>query len=509
MEISPGSLSVTHAHLAIGLLHPQGGVRTVWFRGSGYDGAIGEPPPAAREGGDPALLLLVPDETELRSNVWMSEARRDLRRRISGGGIAYVIVPPRHRTAVRRRIRAMGLVCDPYVHSQPGARPSFSPMTAVALRAAVAQTVWLTPRMRVLCGRAFRLSLMRSGLERFAPTLGYLVHAREQLPFQWLSRISPDLPGSYDVVVRPSWRGGSSPSMLQCVSRRRDRPSLVVKVAHLEGAADAVRREHENLEQLGASATGAGARVARVIAAASVGGLRVHVQTALDGVPAAFALRHSPDRIVPVIDLLGTWLHRWNGLTAVIKKVTEEHVARWLWSPLERLRADVDPLGSYQLRLEGLIATISGTRLPVVAAHSDLTMTNVLLLDRSRRLGIVDWEVAETEALPLTDFFYAVTDAIVAAHAMSRQDAFRAGFARTGRYRRLTGRWLVRLATGLNLPGSAVELALHGCWLHHARNEAAKRTATERRPYVDLLCWLAGNPDAVPLPGVEGGVNEA
>ena len=502
MEISPDAVATAHVHMALGLMHPNGVVRTAWFRGGGYDEAIVEAPLPSREGGVHDLLLLVPDETELFSSPWMAEAYRDIQRRIYRGGIAYVLLPPNHRSSVRRQLRAAGLACEPYVHSSRGARPSFvAPMTAGALRSAVDHTVWLSPRMRVLCGRGSRLRLVRWGLERFAPTLGYLVHAREQLPFGWLSQFAPGLPDSYDVVIRPSWRGRSGAGMLQCVSRRRDRPSLIVKVAHSEGAADSVRREHENLNRFGGSATRAGARVADVITNARVNGLHVHVQTALDGVPAALALRRSPDHIVTVIDLLGGWLHRWNGSTAVVQTVTEGHVAKWLRKPLEHLRTEGYPLGSYERQLEGLIATISGMCLPVVPAHSDLTMTNVLI-DRSRRLGIVDWEVAESEALPLTDFFYSVTDAIVAAHGMSRQESFQAGFARNGRYRRITGRWMLRLAAGLDLPGSAVELALHTCWLHHARNEAAKRRTTGQRPYWELLCWLARNPDSVPLPGV-------
>jgi hypothetical protein len=505
MEISPGSVATTHAHRAIGLMHPKGVVGTAWFRGRGYDESIIDAPLASRERGVPDLLLLVPDQAELRSTPWMAEAYLEIRRLISRGGIVYVLVPPHHRSAVKRQLHAMGLASEPYVHSNPGSRPSFiAPITAGALRSAVEHTVWLGPRMRVLYGRASRLRLVRRGLERFAPTLGYLVHAQGLVPFGWLSQITSDLPGSYDVVVRPSWRGASGAGILQCVSRRRDGSSLVVKVAHSEHAVDAVRREYQNLERFGACAIRAGAQVASPITAARVNGLFVAVQTALEGVPAALVLRRSPDRIVTVIDLLGGWLQRWYRSTALAQTLTEGHVARWLWEPLDHLRAEIDPLGTYQRWLEGLVSAISETCVPVVAAHSDLTMTNVLF-ERCRGLGIVDWEVAESEALPLTDFFYAVTDAIVATHGMSRQDAFRAGFAGTGEYRRVTEQWLARLAAGLDLTGHAVELALHSCWLHHARNEATKRQATEPRPYLDLLRWLARNPDAVPLPGAVGG----
>ena len=130
---------------------------------------------------------------------------------------------------------------------------------------------------------------------------------------------------------------------------------------------------------------------------------------------------------------------------------------------------------------------MSGSRLCTVAAHNDLTMFNVLL-GRDRTLGIVDWEEATEEALPLMDLAYAAVDAVAAAgRYRDRVAAFHAAYGRAGRSRDRIEALTERLAARLRLPADLAELSFHACWLLHARNELRERGVDAGGPFVQIV----------------------
>jgi len=134
--------------------------------------------------------------------------------------------------------------------------------------------------------------------------------------------------------------------------------------------------------------------------------------------------------------------------------------------------------------------------IPLVAAHGDLTMWNVLI-DDAFRLGIVDWSEAREHSLPLADFYYAMADAVAVARGWSWARACEACFTPRGVYAHRARALLQRPARSLCLTGAASELCLHACFLGHAVNEQRRGWPGGAKPFLRAVEWLALNRDAV------------
>ena len=129
--------------------------------------------------------------------------------------------------------------------------------------------------------------------------------------------------------------------------------------------------------------------------------------------------------------------------------------------------------------------------IPFVAAHNDLTMAN-LLQDRKEGLGVLDWETASETGLPLTDLYYALVDAVVATDGNSdRLAAFESCFSPGGEHRALLSQLQQRIIAGIGFPGELSFLCLHACWLQHAVNESNVAAASDARPFLQIVQWLA------------------
>lgn len=119
--------------------------------------------------------------------------------------------------------------------------------------------------------------------------------------------------------------------------------------------------------------------------------------------------------------------------------------------------------------MERLADAIRDRPMPCVAVHNDLTMTNVVVA--GHRIGIVDWEAADSVGLPLTDLIYALTDAVVRTAGCSPAQALWQQLHNSGSapatIRGLTGYH----ASALGLTDLHREVAFHSCWLHHAAEE--------------------------------------
>jgi hypothetical protein len=118
--------------------------------------------------------------------------------------------------------------------------------------------------------------------------------------------------------------------------------------------------------------------------------------------------------------------------------------------------------------------------MPFVAAHNDLTMVNVFLPQDG--LGIVDWEDASDEGLPLVDFYYSVVDAAAASMRYAdRGEAFNRCF---GEASGLAVRHEQKLMRALALTPAQAELCFHSCWLTYAARE--RRAATSPGPFLEI-----------------------
>jgi aminoglycoside phosphotransferase (APT) family kinase protein len=157
--------------------------------------------------------------------------------------------------------------------------------------------------------------------------------------------------------------------------------------------------------------------------------------------------------------------------------------------PLARL-PEVEEDSGYVSWLRDRCEALAGAAIPVVATHNDLTMSNLLIRDDGS-LGVLDWEAARV-GLPLGDLFYAAVDAVAALdHYADRVEAFRDCFEPRGRWRAPLDACESRLRDRLAVSAEVATFAFHAGWIQHAANEASKRRAEERRPFLEIVRHIA------------------
>jgi aminoglycoside phosphotransferase (APT) family kinase protein len=185
------------------------------------------------------------------------------------------------------------------------------------------------------------------------------------------------------------------------------------------------------------------------------------------------------------------WLQQWSRLAARRRSFRQEDADRYVLAPAARLRGDGSGYVEY---LNELCARAVGSTCPFVPVHGDLTATNILV-DAGRSLGVLDWESASEEGLPMTDFFYAAADAVAAAGGyLDRPRSVVSCFALDGDRARFTRRLAAELAGAVGVDEVVRELCFHACWLHHASNEACRGASDIERPFGAILRILAENP---------------
>ena len=313
-------------------------------------------------------------------------------------------------------------------------------------------------RTRRLAALALRLPGGRRALRTLSPRTALLL-ARPNAPraFSWLGADLDAVSitaGHHGGAVLRGWRAGEA------------EPVVVAKVEHGGEPPDAagarggdptvaagggrLGREADALERLGPAAAAAGAAVPRVVARLEEGGVRALVEDVVAGAPARAVLARDPARLGAFLEALGAWLLRWNAATRAEHELTADELERRLLAPARRLGADPAPLA----------ARFAGARVPLVAAHGDLTTDNVLLAGDA--LGVVDWEHADGAWLPFTDLAYAATDAVAVARGLGRREALAAVL------RDPPAAWREHRAA---FGADAEALGLHACFLHHAVNE--------------------------------------
>jgi len=211
-------------------------------------------------------------------------------------------------------------------------------------------------------------------------------------------------------------------------------------------------------------------------------GLAVAVESGIEGRAAALVLGERPRLLGEVLDRLAGPLERWSRETASDRRADAALLEREVLAPARALAAELPE--EYPAWLEGRCSEVEGMALPAVAAHNDLTMANVLL-GRRGGIGIVDWDTARADGLPLVDFLYASVDAHAAADRYrDPAESFAACIASPE-----VEAHRARLAAALGLEPAVAELCFHACWLGHAANEAGRPEGT--RPFLRIVRRLA------------------
>jgi hypothetical protein len=369
--------------------------------------------------------------------------------------------------ALRRRLQAAGFARGPRLLHVPDVERSrfVFPLGGAEASFALRTVVPSTARERV-ASRVLGLVPLPVG-----PTS--TVFTRGRAPFEWLGRLEPPQPRCTAVIAR-AWRPSGASVLYRFAGGRE--PDVVVKLGGGSGA------EVEALDLLRADAVAAGARLPEVRQRSEVDRLTLVVQTPVDGVPAPRALAGDREAARRLLDDIATWLEAWAERTARPRELAAEDAKRLVLGPASAL---APLLGAAALdRLEGLCEAAAGRPIPFVVAHNDLTAANVLLA-RGAPPGVVDWEHAAADALPLTDLTYACADAAAAVDGYrDRPAAYDACFA-GGSFADTTSKLLRRAAARAGLDEPLVDLCLAACWVRHAANEHDEG-ATER-PFLTLL----------------------
>jgi hypothetical protein len=350
---------------------------------------------------------------------------------------------------------------------------------------------------RRLAVAAARIPGILKLLAPLAPDVGLAGRRANAAPI--MSWLAPSLPaGSVPAlpIISGSWRGSRGATIAHCFASGGREPRLVAKIAATDAVQRGLKTEADALRMLGEDARAAGARVPRVVATTPrMSKSAVQIQTALAGVTATAALASGPASLEPLMRQLAEWLRAWHGRTLQEAPDPVALLRSTLLVPAGRLTPLVDGGAEYMDWLRARCAQASSGPLHTVAAHGDLTMSNILW-SRKDGLGIVDWESATPVGLPLTDFLYAALDAVMTSHGMEdRVDAWKGCF-QGGSEAALLVAELSSILLGA-VPESPVlpRLAFHATWLHHAFNELDATMPSESRPFLEVVRRIAADPD--------------
>jgi hypothetical protein len=255
--------------------------------------------------------------------------------------------------------------------------------------------------------------------------------------------------------------------------------------------------ERRALLDVAPGAARAGVRVPEVLWAGRLGSAEGLVQSALAGTSAARLVGRG--RLDPgeLHARLGAWLERWSRDAARQRPLGQADVDRFVLSPAGRLAGANRAYLDY---LTALCTRALGSSCSFVPTHGDLTAANVLV-GRDHDLGILDWEEAAEEGLPLMDFLYAAADAVAAVDGYrDRVQAFRSCFSPAGVHTASIEGLRSRLARALAIDDAVQEVCFHACWLHHASNEHARSAGSPSGPFVTIVQVIAGAPDWFGIP---------
>jgi hypothetical protein len=252
----------------------------------------------------------------------------------------------------------------------------------------------------------------------------------------------------------------------------------------------ALKHEAQALAELAEGAADAGLQIPSLVDASFTSGLSIVVESAVPGRPMAGLIREGHCDIGKLAARLAEWLAGWNARTVRHVELTPALADRWILSPARELASELEHGAAYQAWLAAQTARLLSRPVPLVAAHNDLTMANVLG-DRSGPRSVVDWEVASADGMPLTDFVYVVWDAAAIANGGDRVSAFGECFRDNGRWRAAVGECEARLRTVVGGPDEWLDLCFHAAWLCHAANEQARSPSRRDPAFLGIVRELA------------------
>jgi hypothetical protein len=477
---------------ALELIHPDGFARTALVLGKNCPGKLRPELPIMVDG-TTDLFILAPSAEECGSEGWLEAAIQSLSQVLSADGIGYVFVTPRWRWMVMGKIHRAGLIMGTSFWHFPDWSSSRY-MVSMERNSAcftIDAMLAVSPAKRFLARQMFRYASMRWLLTVFWMPVAITVRRPDARPlFEWMFQIEKAPPAG--MIVRTSWRGGDGASIVYSIPGDMKLPTVIAKTVPAHNANDQ-SRETQVLEGLGDTVRQTGMQVPEVIGTQDHERRFSLLLSYVPGQSVSDILASNASLFSPVMTSIVDWLERWHRLTVVFRSLKWDQFEQVLLKPLDRLSPSMQGAENYRSWLVARSQVAAMDPVPLVAAHNDLTMSNVLL-DEHGQLGVVDWETACSESLPLVDFYYALTDAVrIADHCRDWLTGFKACFLPEGSYNAAVITWHERLQSAVQLPPGLAELCFHACWLHHASDEHRTSRPGEPRPFLEIVQWLASD----------------
>jgi hypothetical protein len=422
------------------------------------------------EGERPVDLVVVAPRPDEVSRAWLLAALATAADRMAHDAVAVVIAPRRWRRTAERAIAAAGLVPADAVVTAPvwPDTKHFLPIAAAPLADGGPRYLGLGPFRARLAGTAARLEVGRRLMRRRA--VGCALVARRRTgsePFAWLAAL--DGAASARATVSGPTRADAPTAVVLRYPVSGSVPDLAIKVALDDAGRRGLARERTALTELAPAAARAGVEIPTVN---RDGPPWLLSTTVVRGAPASSVLARRSSQLERVARALVAWLTEWNRATASPAVASADLLDRLLLDAADRVTASDTSLADYRRLVGDLALRVRGQPIVLVTAHHDLTMANVL--DGGRTIGILDWEAADSAALPTTDLWYALADGAALACRISHAEAVEALVLGDARLPSWFSRAPAELASALSMPPDEGILAFHACWLHHAANEVAR-----------------------------------
>jgi hypothetical protein len=464
----------------LALFHPKGFAERFLVVGTGLGPS--EPP-----NGHPVdFAAIVPNASELRQSNWLDAAVQGCVSRLAPEGILCVLVPAGGRRRAKKALQRHSLVATPVVHL-PSWRSTryLIPLGREPLAYGISRVVIGSEIRRSLILGALRVPQVPAMLASIFPSVSLVArraHARP--PAAWLLE---DL-GAGSAVIRSGRRESAVRAVVHAVAAD-GRSALAAAKLRSRSEAEA---EAAALRRVAPAARGAGAEVPRPLALKELGNAVALVETAINGRLAVAFLAGRPWRAANVISRIRDWIAEWHAATLSVAPRTTEQLRRDVLVAAATIAPLIENGVGYAERLERLCADVARANVRLASAHNDLTMWNVVV-GEDGRLGILDWEEARENELPLGDLVLAIADA----HAAPRRYTDRLGtlsacFRRDGSPAGPLGEPVEQLRCEFEIPRQVAELSFHATWLHQAA-KAVRIDAPWRPDFLEIVQWLASD----------------
>jgi Ser/Thr protein kinase RdoA (MazF antagonist) len=474
------------------LLHPDGAARHRRILGRNCGQHLCPPQPDSADDVPSDLLIIAPDVDERRDPAFLQQVTTSLVTGMAPDGMAYVLAPAKWRRRLYRGLSTDFMVGPTLAHLPPRqADQYFVPPEGRVMRHTVAVLTSLRPRHRRLVDSALHVPGIGLLIARLLPEVGTVIRpARARALLHWLG-VEGGLPST--AVIRTKWRGQGGTAVMHCFVGSDERPAAVVKAVLTPSLAGRVEREAAALRLLAPAAARAGVRVPHARIITSPADHPLLVQSCLDGRPAVTLFAEGLHAL-GLVERLAGWLESWNRATVTPGVLDEQWIDRELVIPAQRIAPLLSKGGDYLTWLREFAAGLLGSSLPRVASHNDLTMGNVLLAQDALP-GVIDWEVAREDGIPLTDFFYLAVDAFAAARGTSdRAETMATCFSESSTVGGAVMRMAESMARAVQLPARLIPICFHACWIQHAANELEKRPQAPVKPFLAVVERLSLHP---------------